>query len=97
MTRWYIFYESDRALSVLARFVDIVRYSITPYDGRILVNGGQTYTVHGDARGPDYQLLVEFPHRDAAEAWYQSALFGLILEKACVWPDGRFFMMEGAA
>ncbi|MBK6659056.1 MAG: hypothetical protein IPG43_13290 [Proteobacteria bacterium] len=42
-------------------------------------------------------LLVEFPHREAAEEWYHSALFGLILEKARVWPDGRLTMLEGAA
>jgi len=48
MTRWYVYYEGDPAQSVLARFIDIVRYSLQPYDGRILVGGGAAETLHGE-------------------------------------------------
>ena len=97
VSKWYVFYEGDRVRSALARFIDILRYSIEPYDGRLLVNGGHTRAMFGELGRNDFTLLVEFPHRQAAEEWYQSALFGLILEKAKVWPDGRLLMLEGAA
>lgn len=97
MTRWYVFYEGDPAQSVLARFIDIVRYSLQPYDGRILVNGGTVHALHGERGAGEYKILVEFPDRTAAEQWYQSALVGLILEKASMWPDGRLLLVEGAA
>ena len=97
MNKWYVFYEGDPARSAIARFIDIVRYSLAPYDGRFLVNGGETLTKFGEDGRDDFKLLVEFPHRAAAEQWYQSALFGLVLESATVWPDGRMQWMEGTA
>jgi len=97
MTRWYVYYEGDPAQSVFARFIDIVRYSLQPYDGRILVRGAVVDVLHGARGEGGYKILVEFPDRAAAEQWYQSALVGLILEKASVWPDGRLLLMEGAA
>lgn len=95
--KWYIYYEGDSARSSLARFFDILRYSLQPYEGRILVKGGETRQLFAHQDPLDYKLLVEFPHRQAAEDWYQSGLFGLILEHASVWPDGRLTMLEGAA
>jgi len=97
MTRWYVYYEGDPAQSVLARFIDIVRYSLQPYDGRILVGGGAAETLHGERAEGEFRMIVEFPDRTAAEQWYQSALVGLIVEKASVWPDGRLLLIEGAA
>ena len=97
LTKWYVFYEGDPSRSALARFMDIVRYSIEPYDGRVLVNGGEFRSMFGDPGHNGFKLLLEFPAREAAEEWYHSALFGLILEHARVWPDGRLLMLEGAA
>ncbi len=97
MSKWYVFYEGDPARSALAGFMDIVRYSIEPYAGRVLVNGGEYHSMFGDVGANGFKLLLEFPARDDAEQWYHSALFGLVLEKASVWPDGRLLMLEGAA
>lgn len=97
MSRWYVYYEGDVTHSVLARFIDIVRYSLPAYDGRLLVNGGAAHALHGEPGGGEYTILVEFPDRKAAEQWYESALVTLIREKASVWPDGRLLLMEGAA
>ena len=45
--------------------------------GRFLVKGGDQAFVEGD--GPSRHVIVEFPDRAAAEAWYDSAEYQEIL------------------
>ena len=45
--------------------------------GRFLVKGGEQETVEGEARSR--QVLIEFPDRAAAIAWYNSAEYQEIL------------------
>ena len=91
----YVFYEGDPATSCIARFIDIVRYSLGAFNGRLLVSGGNPRAMHGAVGELPYKLLIEFPAKDAAERWYRSALVTLLLDKWTVWPDGNLLVLEG--
>ncbi len=47
------------------------------YGGRFLVKGGAMTQLEG--AGPDRHVVVEFPDRATAEAWYASAEYQAIL------------------
>lgn len=47
------------------------------YGGRFLVKGGAMTQLEGT--GPDRHVVVEFPDRATAEAWYASAEYQAIL------------------
>lgn len=50
------------------------------FGGRFLVKGGAMTRLEGDAPGaPDRHVVVEFPDRAAAEAWYASPEYQAIL------------------
>ena len=49
--------------------------SIARLGGRYLVRGGAVSVLEGD-RHPTMLVVVEFPDRAAAEAWYASAEYG---------------------
>ena len=47
------------------------------FGGRFLVKGGPMTRLEGS--GPDRHVLVEFPDRAAAEAWYASSEYQAVL------------------
>ncbi|MFO7854488.1 MAG: DUF1330 domain-containing protein [Paracoccaceae bacterium] len=44
--------------------------SIAAAGGRYLVRGGETSLLEGDAKDPRRLVVLEFPDRATAEAWY---------------------------
>ena len=49
-----------------------------PFGAKFLVRGGAFTTVEGDMP-IDLIIVLEFPSRDAAEAWYQSDAYQAVL------------------
>ncbi len=92
----YVYYEGDPEYSCLARFIDVLRYSLRAFDGRLLVNGGNAKAMHGEVGKLSFKLLIEFSQQRDAEAWYRSALVTLLLDKWSVRPDGNLLVLEGA-
>lgn len=62
---------------------DIVAYlkgidaTLAPFQGRFLVHGGEFERIEGDWTGD--LIIIEFPDRDHAHAWYSSAAYQEIL------------------
>lgn len=62
---------------------DIVEYlqridaTLAPYGGRFLVHGGEVTGIEGDWDGD--VVIISFPDRAAASAWYESAEYRAIL------------------
>ena len=52
--------------------------SLAPFGGRFLVRAGETTTREGNWT-PHRVVVIEFPDRAAAEAWYESAAYQAIL------------------
>ncbi len=45
--------------------------SLTPFDGKFIVRGGQTQTLEGDW-APGRIVVLEFPNAEKARAWWSS-------------------------
>ena len=52
--------------------------TLEPFGAKFLVRGGAFTTVEGDMP-IDLIIVLEFPSRDAAEAWYQSDAYQAVL------------------
>jgi uncharacterized protein (DUF1330 family) len=51
--------------------------TLEPYEGRFLVHGSTPEVVEGDL--PGFVVIVEFPDRERAKAWYESPGYQAIL------------------
>ena len=64
------------------------------FGGRFLVKGGPATWVEGS--GPDRHVVVEFPDRAAAEAWYASPQYQAILPIAQAASQRELVIVDGA-
>lgn len=48
--------------------------TLTPFGGRFIVRGGESTTLEGDWQ-PKRLVVLEFPDRAAAKAWWDSELY----------------------
>lgn len=58
-------------------YIERIGETLAPYGGRFLVHGGKITPVEGTWDGD--LVVLEFPDRDAAEAWYASPAYQAIL------------------
>ncbi|WFB07695.1 DUF1330 domain-containing protein [Streptomyces sp. LX-29] len=61
----------------LIAYVERIQATLDPYAGRFLVHGGAPDVVEGEWRGS--VVMIEFPGRAEAEAWYASPAYQEIL------------------
>lgn len=64
------------------------------FGGRFLVKGGAMTRLEG--QGPDRHVVVEFPDRAAAEAWYASPEYQAILPIAQAASTRDLVIVDGA-
>jgi uncharacterized protein (DUF1330 family) len=48
--------------------------TLAPFQGRFIVRGGESCTLEGDWR-PKRLVVIEFPDRAAAQAWWESEAY----------------------
>jgi uncharacterized protein (DUF1330 family) len=61
----------------IVEYLERIDETLVPYDGRFIVHGGEQRTLEGT--NPGVVVIVEFPDRSAAEAWYESVAYQQIL------------------
>jgi len=57
----------------IVKYLERIDATLAPYGGRFLVNGGQAEIVEGT--WPGHLIVIEFPDRARAHAWYNSAAY----------------------
>jgi uncharacterized protein (DUF1330 family) len=78
---------------------DIVRYleeidaTLAPYEGRFLVHGGEITEMEGT--WPGALVIIGFPTREQAAAWYASAAYQAILPLRTENSEGPTILVEG--
>lgn len=73
-----IVYERVEDPEEFDRYRQVVMATLEPFGARFLVRGGAFTVLEGDM--PFTQIAVlEFPSRDAAEAWYHSDSYQAVL------------------
>jgi len=61
----------------IVEYLERIDATLAPFDGQFIVHGGE----HGvrEGRDPGAVIVIEFPDRAAAEAWYDSPAYREIL------------------
>ena len=55
----------------IVEYLERIDATLAPFGGRFLVHGGRVEVVEGT--WPGHLIVIEFPDRARADAWYQSA------------------------
>jgi uncharacterized protein (DUF1330 family) len=79
-----------------AAYAAQVPHTIEAYGGKYLVRGGRTTLVEGSSHG-DRNVVIEFPNRDAAEAWYASDSYQAIINLRTSNATGSLALVDGYA
>jgi len=77
-----------------ARYRAVVQPSITAYGGRFVVRGGEIETLEGDWKPPRL-VILEFPDRSRARAWWASAEYAGPKAMRLATARSRMILAEG--
>ena len=67
--------------------------TLDPYGGRFLIHGGRAEELEGSFR--DDLIVIEFPNRENAHAWYAGPEYQEILHLRTDNADGETFIIDG--
>lgn len=70
--------------------------TIADFGGRYLVRGGACTQIEGQSHG-ERNVVIEFPSREQAQAWYQSEAYQAILPHRQNNATGHLVMVDGYA
>ena len=77
----------------IAEYLTKVDDTFTPFGGRFLVHGSAAEAVEG--QWPGSVVIVEFPDRERARAWYASDAYQAILRLRTDNSDGDVIFVDG--
>jgi uncharacterized protein (DUF1330 family) len=61
----------------IVEYLERIDATLAPFSGRFVVHGGEIEVLEGDWSGN--LVVIEFPDRDRARAWYRSDAYQAIL------------------
>jgi len=94
MSAYVVVQESVKDEATFAAYRKEVMPTITAHGGRFIVRGGAMTVLEGEWTLPRL-IILEFPSREAAEAWYRSPAYQKILPirlKSCT---GNLVIVDG--
>jgi uncharacterized protein (DUF1330 family) len=77
----------------IVEYLDRIDATLEPFGGRFIIHGA-TPEVLEDAF-PGVLVVIEFPDREAANAWYASPAYQAILPLRREHSDGTAFIVDG--
>jgi uncharacterized protein (DUF1330 family) len=77
----------------IVEYLERIDETLAPYDGRFIVHGGEPTMLEGES--PGTLIVIQFPDRSRAEAWYTSAAYREILPLRAENADSTIFMIDG--
>ena len=57
----------------IVEYLQRIDATLAPFGGRFIVHGGEVEILEGS--WPGFLIVIEFPDRDRASAWYNSAAY----------------------
>lgn len=63
--------------AAISEYLERIDATLTPFAGQFVVHGGEVEALEGDWSGN--LIMIEFPDRDRARAWYRSSACQAIL------------------
>ncbi len=94
MKAYCIVYMSAGESEALDQYRQQVSPTITAYGGKFIVRGGRFTTLEGEMPF-ERVVILEFPSRERAEAWYQSPEYQRILPLRLNSLQSQFVMVDG--
>jgi uncharacterized protein (DUF1330 family) len=77
----------------IVEYLERIDETLAPYDGRFIVHGGEQRMLEG--ANPGVVVVVEFPDRRAAQAWYDSDAYQQILRLRVDNSRSRALLLDG--
>ena len=77
----------------IVKYLERIDATLAPYGGRFLVHGGQAEIVEGT--WPGHLIVIEFPDRARAHAWYHSAAYQQIVALRTDNSDSDVIVVDG--
>jgi uncharacterized protein (DUF1330 family) len=77
-----------------AVYASKVPQTITAFGGKYLVRGGHATQLEGQALG-ERNVVIEFPNREIAEAWYNSDAYQAIIAHRTNNSTGALALVDG--
>ena len=71
-----------------------VPQTIAAFGGKYVVRGGYTTQLEGQSQG-DRNVVIEFPSREMAEAWYNSQAYQTIISHRTNNSTGSLILVDG--
>ena len=76
-------------------YIDRIQATLDPFGGRFIVHGAEVEVIEGT--WPGTVVIIEFPGRDEARAWYDSPAYQEILPLRTDHIEGEAIIVEGVA
>ena len=77
----------------IVRYLQEIDATLAPFEGRFLIHGDRPDVREGDWRGD--LIVIAFPDRERAVAWYESPAYQEILPLRTRNADGDVLIVEG--
>ncbi|HWM08520.1 MAG TPA: DUF1330 domain-containing protein [Solirubrobacteraceae bacterium] len=77
----------------IAAYVEQIEATLEPFGGRYLIHGGPVDVREGEWQGD--LVAIEFPSREQATAWYESAAYQAIMPLRTRHLVGPVILMDG--
>ncbi|HET6467075.1 MAG TPA: DUF1330 domain-containing protein [Geminicoccaceae bacterium] len=77
----------------IVEYLERIDATLAPFGGRFLVHGGETTVLEGSWRGD--LIVIAFPDRARARAWYDSAAYQRILRLRTGHARGEVVLVDG--
>jgi uncharacterized protein (DUF1330 family) len=79
----------------IVEYLERIDATLAPFGGRFLVHGGKVEVVEGAWSGN--LIVIEFPDRARARAWYESAAYQKILSLRTNNSESDTFLVDGVS
>jgi len=77
----------------IVAYLETIDTTLAPFQGRFIIHGGEKEKLEGTF--PDDLIVIAFPNRQAARAWYGSPAYQAILPKRIRNSQGDVFLIDG--
>ena len=95
MTAYVVVQESIQDQEMFDAYRKDVPATVAAHGGRFIVRGGTLTVVEGEWKLPRL-VIIEFPTRAAAEAWYASPAYRKLLPLRLKSSTGNMVIVDGA-
>jgi uncharacterized protein (DUF1330 family) len=95
MKAYVIALETVHDQAMFAEYAKGVAATLAPFEGRFVARGGKFTVLEGEWQHPR-TVIIEFPSREAAEGWYQSAGYQEIIGLRHQSSKGNLVILDGA-